>query len=94
MKVAVLTVNDIKISRWRWWSNWIDIAVFDFAGAGHLLQMRISRTNAKQFRCRKFASPFSMGVPYASASQAGDLVHMSKPIIRVFNECEERENGN
>lgn len=31
MKVAVLTVDDVKIRRWHWWSNWIDVAVFDLA---------------------------------------------------------------
>jgi len=82
MKVTVLTVDDVKIRRWHWWSNWIDVAVFDFAGAGHLLQMRISRTNAKQFRCRKFASPFSMGVPYANIVEAGDLVQMEREQVR------------
>ena len=74
MKVAVLTVEDVKINRWRWWSNWIDVAVFNFTGTGHLLQMRVSRTNAKQFRCRRFAGISS--TPYANTLEVGDLVQM------------------
>jgi len=41
--VKVLTIKDVKIRKWRWWSDWIDIAVFDYAGEGHLFQMSINR---------------------------------------------------
>lgn len=63
MKVAVLTVADVQIGRWRWWSDWIDIAVFDFGYTGYLLQMKISRTNAKRFTVRAFS-----GVSAAAAT--------------------------
>jgi len=76
MKVNVLTVENVKIGRWRWWSNWIYVAVFNFMSTGHLLQMRVSRTNAKQFRCRKFAG--ITGVPYANTFDAGDLAQMER----------------
>lgn len=73
MKVNVLTVDDVEIPRWRWWSDWIDIAVFSWGAKGYLLQMRISRTNAKKFRCRSFGQ-----YPYATITEAGDLVQMKK----------------
>jgi len=72
MKVNVLTVNDINIPIWRWWSNWIDIAVFSYGGYGYLLQMRISRRNAKQFNAR----PMKWLVAHAKAEEVGDLVQM------------------
>ena len=50
MKVDVITVEDAKIGRWRWFSNWIDVAVFDYECRPWLVQMRVSRTNAKSFR--------------------------------------------
>ncbi|MEE9351536.1 MAG: hypothetical protein V3U78_04695 [Thiotrichaceae bacterium] len=48
MKVDVLQVGDAKFAgRFSWWSKWVDVAVFDFDYEGYLLQMRISRLNAK-----------------------------------------------
>jgi hypothetical protein len=50
MKVNVLQVKDVTISRWHWWSNWIDIAIYDYECRPWLIQMRVSRTNRKQFK--------------------------------------------
>ena len=50
MKVDVITVEDAKIGRWRWFSNWFVVAVFDYECRPWLVQMRVSRTNAKSFR--------------------------------------------
>ena len=50
MKVDVLTINECRLKWWQWWSNWIDIAVFDYSFQPYLLQMRVSRSNAKKFR--------------------------------------------
>lgn len=50
MKVDILTINDVAIPKWRWWSNWIDVAVFDYECRPWLIQMRVSRTNAKRFK--------------------------------------------
>ena len=74
MKVEVLTVEDVKISKWRFWSNWIDVAVFDFAGYGYLLQMKISRFNGKRFRCVPYTGFFSTA--HATCNSAGDLTQM------------------
>lgn len=73
-KVNVLTVEDAKIKRWRWWSNWVDVAVIDYAGDSYLVQMKISRTNAKAFRCRKTTGRFT--VVGVSSSAIGDLTQM------------------
>lgn len=50
MKVDVITVEQVNIPRFRWWSNWIDVAVFDYDFRPFLLQMQVSRTNAKKFK--------------------------------------------
>jgi hypothetical protein len=73
MKVEVLTVEQVKISRWKWWSNWIDIAVFNYECRPYLIQMRISRTNAKSFRCVS-----TVGIFYRQCSclEIGNLTQM------------------
>ena len=72
MKIDVLTVNDVEIKKWRWWSNWVDVGVFDqFAVDGYLLQMKVSRCNGKKFKCVPFKRSFSDVHP--STSQAGHL---------------------
>lgn len=76
MKVNVITVADVKIKKWCWWSNWIDICVFQYGYAGYLLQMRVSRNNAKQFKQRQFASTLSSA--NCSVLDAGDLTQMKK----------------
>lgn len=75
-KVDVLTVDDVNIPRWRWWSCWIDVCLFDMNPDGghancHLLQMRVSRRNAKQFKAIKIPS-------YCRSEWAGDLTQMSR----------------
>lgn len=74
MKVEVLTVEQVRIKQWRWWSNWIDICTFSYGHTGYLLQMRISRTNAKQFAHRRMLS--RVGVAEVNAHEAGDLTQM------------------
>ena len=50
MKVDVLQVADATFPRFGWWSNWVDICLYDYYSRPYLLQMRVSRRNAKQFR--------------------------------------------
>lgn len=50
--VPVITANDLAFKKWRWWSDWIDVCVFEDSCRTHLLQMRVSRSNAKQFAVR------------------------------------------
>ena len=78
-QVSVLTIEDVEIKRWRWYSNWIDIAVFDYQSRPWLVQMRVSRMNGKQFRSISIT-----GIWYkqTTAAQIGDLVQLpgvSKP---------------
>ena len=74
MKVNVITINEIKVPRWRRWSDWIDVAVFNFCGTGHLLQLSVNRRNKKRFR----AIPFKTfgHAAYASVEVTGDLKQM------------------
>ena len=75
-KVDVVTVEEVKIKKWCWWSNWIDICVFNYAGQGNLLQMRVGRNNAKQFVHRTMANTFSSD--QCNLQDAGDLTQMKK----------------
>lgn len=74
MKVNVLQAADVKIKTWRWWSDWIDVAVFDWTGYGYLLQMRVSRTNAKRFKAVAFRR--ALRIPHPGCSAVGDLTQM------------------
>lgn len=78
MKVDVLTVEDVKIERLRWWSNWIDVSIFSFGGQGYLLQMKISRHNSKKFKCVPFRKRYTFEAAYASMGEVGDLTQMAK----------------
>lgn len=73
MKVNVIQLQDATFRKWRWWSNWIDVAVFDYEYRPYLLQMRVSRANGKQFNAICMA-----GFIYrqASSSTIGDLTQM------------------
>ncbi len=74
MKVNVLTANDVKIKKWRLYSDWIDIAIFYHDYKSYLIQMRISRTNAKQFRTVSITRFHT----YCSPESIGDLTQMEK----------------
>ena len=76
MKIDVLTVNDVEIKKWRWWSNWVDVGVFNGGSFGYLLQMKVSRCNGKKFKCVPFNGFFSSAHP--SISQAGNLTQTGK----------------
>ncbi len=74
MKVNVLTNLDVEFTRFSRWSCWIDVSVFDYQGDGYLLQMKISKRNAKKFRCVKFAS--SLISTASGRANSGDLTQM------------------
>ena len=79
MKVDVLQVKDVEFSGFSWWSKWVDVAVFDFDHQGHLLQMKISRSNKKRFKVRTFSSgAFSWGVAAPKLYEVGDLTQMKR----------------
>ena len=78
MKIDVLTVNDVEIKKWRWWSNWVDVGVFDrWSSSGYLLQMKVSRWNSKKFNCVPFKRSFLCDT-HPSISQAGNLTQTGK----------------
>ncbi len=72
-KVNVTTVADVTIKRFRWWSDWIDICVFNYGNCGYLLQMKVSRTNRKTFRTASLKGINGN----ALISEVGNLTQMS-----------------
>lgn len=74
MKVDIITVDDVIIPNWRWYSMWIDIAVFDFESRPWLIQMRVSRTNAKSFRAVSITGLF---YKQTTTREVGDLTQMT-----------------
>lgn len=80
MKVDVITVSDVAFRPWRWWSNWVDIAVFDFDYCPWLIQMRVGRNNVKRFRSVRLT-----GFWYRQATirEVGSLVQMKKEQANV-----------
>lgn len=75
MKVDVIQAKDITFKRFCWWSDWIDVAVYDFYSQPWLIQMKVNRFNAK-----KFKSVCLVGFKYRQTTSAvvGDLKQMSK----------------
>lgn len=77
MKVDVITVADATFkSRWRWWSNWIDVALFNHESLPWLVQMRVSRTNCKEFRSVCITG-HCFSFRYATVNEIGDLTQMN-----------------
>ena len=74
MKVDVVQAADAHFKKWRWWSNWIDVAVFDYNSTPFLLQMSVSRTNSKRFN----AIRMSGGIMYrqVTSREIGNLTQM------------------
>ena len=72
MKVNVINVDGATFHPYRWWSNWIDVVVFDSGYRPYLLQMRVSRTNQKKFKAIRMcdADP--------SVREVGDLAPMAR----------------
>ena len=55
-----MKVNFVQVDKavfrywWCWWSDWVDICVFDYACTGYLVQMSVNRFNKKKFRAVGF----------------------------------------
>ena len=75
MKVNVLQVEDAKFKKWAWWSNWVDVAVFDYSYTPFLLQMRVNRFNKKEFNAMRMTGKYIYR--QSSAREIGDLTQMS-----------------
>lgn len=77
MKVNVIQVEDaIFGNKWSWWSRWIDVAVFDYYCTPYLLQMRVSRTNKKQFNALRMTGKYVYR--QATCREIGDLTQMKE----------------
>lgn len=72
-KVNITTCADVKFKKWSWWSNWLDIAVYDYQSRPWLIQMKVNRFNKKKFR----SVPIT-GFVYRQTTVAavGDLTQM------------------
>ncbi|MBM7070889.1 hypothetical protein JQC92_02385 [Shewanella sp. 202IG2-18] len=72
MKVNVLQVEGATFrSKLSWWSNWVDVAVFNHGSHGYLLQMSMSRNNKKRFR------DIEMTTHATQVESVGNLMPMS-----------------
>lgn len=74
MKVNVLQVEAATFRRLRWWSNWVDIAVYSYECTPYLLQMQVSRSNCKRFRNTRITG--SVIYRQAPLEALGDLTQM------------------
>lgn len=76
MKVDVLQVKDAKFNTgFNWWSDWVDICIYDYESTPFLLQMSVSRTNKKKFRSTRISGTFAHR--QVNSSTIGDLIQMS-----------------
>ena len=73
MKVDVIHVSEASFRRFSWYSDWVDVAVYDYECRPWLIQMSISRTNKKRFRS---VSISGMLYKQVSVSQVGSLTQM------------------
>ena len=74
--INVTTCDDVEFGKFRWWSNWIDVAVYNFECTPFLLQMSVSRTNSKKFKSTRMTG--SIVYRQASTCTIGDLTQLRK----------------
>ena len=75
MKVDVIEVSQAVFGRFSWWSNWIDVAVFNHGTEPYLIQMSVSRKNKKKFRSVKISGK-QWQLRQVNAEQIGGLTQM------------------
>ena len=73
MKVDVLTVESAKFKKYRFWSDWVDVCLFDYAGNGYLLQMSVNRFNGKKFN---HIALKGIGIAHPCCGSVGSLTQM------------------
>lgn len=73
MKVNIFQITDASFVKFSWWSNWIDVSVFDFSFEPYLVQMSVSRRNKKKFRCINITGN---RCHQTRVSEIGDLTQM------------------
>lgn len=75
MKVDVLQVEQAKFHGFlHLWSNWVDVATYDYNSTPFLLQMSVSRFNRKRFRSTRITG--SLWYRQATCHAIGDLTQM------------------
>lgn len=75
MKVDILQVDQAKFhSFMHFWSNWVDVAMYDYNSTPFLLQMSISRFNRKKFRSTRVTGVLCYR--QATCHAIGDLTKM------------------
>ena len=77
MKVDVIEVGQAVFGRFSWWSNWIDVAVFNNSTQPYLIQMQVSRKNKKKFRSVKISGK-EWQLRQVRVEQVGDLTQMKE----------------
>lgn len=76
MKVDVITVENATFRRLCWWSNWIDVCLYDYESTPFLLQMKVSRSNKKRFRSVRITG--SIVYRQATCAAIGNLTQMEQ----------------
>ena len=74
MKVDIVQIEDATFKKWSFWSNWIDVAMFEYDATPFLLQMRVNRFNGKQFNALRITGKYVYR--QATCGQIGDLTQM------------------
>lgn len=72
MKVNVIQAKELTFTRWRLWSDWIDVCVFECGYDVYLIQMKVSRRNKKKFRT------VNIGNMACTVRDVGDLTQMTR----------------
>lgn len=75
MKVNTTNIEGATFKRFRYWSDWIDISIFTYAGNAYLIQMSVSRSNKKRFRSVSVTGRFTHII--VNHQGVGDLTSMS-----------------
>lgn len=76
MNVDVIQVKDAEFKRFSWWSDWVDVAVFDCNSTPFLLQMSVNRFNKKRFNAIRMTG--SIAYRQSTCYEIGDLVQMER----------------
>ncbi len=60
MELKDITDAELKFRPYRFWSDWVDMGMFNYACSGYLLQMSVNRFNGKRFKSVKLQSLLSL----------------------------------
>jgi len=63
MELSDIKTADIKFRRFHFWSDWVDMGMFNFCSRGYLMQMSVNRFNKKRFLAIKLSRTFQLAHP-------------------------------